>query len=173
MYDADGIRLMVSVAGEGRRMEFRVGSQAEDGKVVLTTEATAVAMDGVAAGSGGAGSVLYDRFGNGVTLSLDLAVVLERGRTGPGLRKADKKLNLLFHGAGDGRGVGKAGRACGSRPRPKTPCTPRRTSKGPRCPTRTRCPGAARSRRSGPRRGPEVQGRCAGVGGRLVCFVRC
>jgi hypothetical protein len=38
-----------------------------------------------------------------------------------------------------------------------TPGTPRHTSKGPRSPTRTRSPGAARFWRSGPRRGPEVQ----------------
>ncbi len=110
VYNADGIRLLVSVAGKGRRMEFRVGSQAEEGEVVLTTEATAVAMDGVAAGSGGAGSVFHGRFGDGVTLSLDLAVVTERGRTGPGLFKADKKLASLFHGTGEKRGVGEAAR---------------------------------------------------------------
>jgi hypothetical protein len=68
-------------------MEFRVGSKAEDGKVALTTAATVVAMDGVAAGSGGAGSVFHGRFGDGVTLSLDLAVTVGRS-TGVGLKSS-------------------------------------------------------------------------------------
>ncbi len=87
-----------------------MGSKAEEGEVVLTTKATAVAMDGLAAGSGGAGSVFHGRFGDGVTLSLDLAAVTECGWTGPGLFKADKKLSSLFHGTGEKRGVGEAGR---------------------------------------------------------------
>ncbi len=62
---------------------------------MLTTEATAVAMDGLAAGSGGAGSVFHGRFGDGVTLSLDLAVVTEHGRTGPGLKEGSTQEDAL------------------------------------------------------------------------------
>jgi hypothetical protein len=99
-------------AGKGRRMEFRVGSKADDGKVVLKTAATAVAMDGVAAGSGGTGGVFHGRFGDGVTLSLDLAVSPPpTAGGGLGFEAKDPKTWTLFHGSGASeRGIGEAAR---------------------------------------------------------------
>ncbi len=72
-------RVLINLVGEDRYMTFRVGANGEE---LLTTDSTMVAMNAAGAGHARLSNTFHGRFGNGLSVGLDVALPMRGTRKG-------------------------------------------------------------------------------------------